>query len=640
MNRVTQFLPLKSKIRTINFLILVVFLSFFSCQFQLSEIPETFVEQAGEAPTILIEVSPQMDTLRLASNALAQFSFSSEEELPEWIRIYFDEELIIDQEYHSYDKPQFNIQPNNYSNGYHQFTIQAIIGTHTGSIAEKLGAENFLYEANWPVFIQNGANANISGAKFENGQTTINWNKYNFYDFFSYQFSKESNLDGNEFTHVYYNPATTSFVDKTYLEGEIANYCVVLNGTYRNCYSFQVPIAEPEVSMNENNEIRIEWQKSKNMWNWGSYFITSKYELNGFVESQRIYHADSTSTLFKKIGFGKPYEFQVRFIPKTFNGEYLNFTSAGGVRQFSIGKQMPTFSSAFFMENTHSMVIYKRVNYKDRFYKYNTQNWVLEDSVQIDNYLVSGGEIMHSPNGAYFAYFTNEKFELRKTSDFSLVKQLNFPFLNFGNLSIYGASLSNDLRLFVVDIYRTFKVYDINSGEEIFRKTKVGGDLLYKAILNADATRILFENSELGKSSFSLYRFENNTLTHLSALNDDELFSDKKYYFVDNKILIYCKTNYFQYKTEIRSSENLALEQSYQLPYEYEPLVVNPDESKMILHYVHSGDNGYSYLTDIENKVSTKIFPVLGWGPYILSEGQLYSGSGKYISSDELIIHE
>jgi len=150
----------------------------------------------------------------------------------------------------------------------------------------------------------------------------------------------------------------------------------------------------------------------------------------------------------------------------------------------------------------------------------------------------------------------------------------------------------------------------------------------------------LFENSELGKSSFSLYSFENNTLTHLSELNDGQLFSDAKAYFGDDKIFVSCKTNYFQYKTEIRNSENFALEQSYQLPYEYEPLVVSPRESKMILHYVHSGDNGYSYLTDIENKVSTKIFPVLGWGPYILSEGKLYSGSGKYISTDELIIHE
>lgn len=613
-----------------------------ACEYQPDEIPETFVEQPGDdAPVIFIQVQPEMDTLRLCNLALAKFNFDDSEKTPDWIQIYFDQELVLDQEYKKTQFPEFLIEAPNYSPGMHEFTIRAFIRTNTGSIADKLGAENYLYEAKWPVYIQHGAEVKIESVVFSNGSARVQWSKYNFWDFIAYSFSKKSTIEGNEyFAPMFTNPYFTSYVDVFYTEGEIAQYCIGLNGYLQRCYEFSVPIKPPQIKLNQNNEIEISWEKSANQNNWESYFISSKYELNGFVEKQRIYTADSTATVFKKIGFGKPFEFQVRYIPKTFTGEYLNFQSAGGITIFNLGNPMPAYEKIYALGESEKLLLYKNVNYKDRFYRYNKTIETVEDSVQIEGFVTDKEKMMVSPNGEYFAYFTHEKFVLRKTSDFSIVSQQNFPFLNFGNLNIFNAQLSNDLRLFLVDHYYTFKMINAVNGEEILRKTSAGGNSIYQVKVNNNGDKIIFHQSELGKSTFSLFKIENNELVWLGNSAEGKTFSDAQIHFINNKIVLLYKEGFWNYKIDIRNTNDFTIEKTVSIPEKYRPEIFQTNQLKVISNYVHSGYSGYSFLTDLESSTSQKIYPVLGWGPFLLKNNILYGSNGQYIHTNQLLINE
>lgn len=627
-----------SDLERFRFWILIFLFTISACEFQPDEIPETLVEKPSETgPELLVEITPNMDTLRIARDVTAHFKLSSTERNAEWIKIFFDDELIIDSEYSESNIPQFFIQHENYSQGSHTFKIQAFISTNSGSIADKLGAENYFYETEWPVFIKHNVSVKFEHTFYKGGVAWLKWTKYDFWGFKKYKIAKKSNLKGNEFEGEIFNPYINEIIDSSSIEGEIAEYSIVLNENgWRDISRLTVPITPPNVELKENNEIEISWEKSENQKNWESYFISSKYQLNGFVESQRIYYVDSTSTKFKKIGFGKPYEIQVRYIPKTFTGEYLNFESAGGLTKFSLGEEMPDFEACATSQNSNLIILYKRVT-KDYFYRYNTTNKTLEDSIQIDGFVTDNRFLMLSPNGGYFAYFTHEKFVLRKTSDFSVVSELTLPFLNFGNLGISSSSISDDLKLFVVDHQYTFKVIDAVSGEEIFQKTKSNGNSIYKVLVNEADKRVLFHESELGKSIFSLYKFENNNLDFIATAGT---YSEASACLGENKILISYETDYWTYKIEIRNMGDFSLQKTVSFPYEYKPYIFDSKEMQVVSKYVHAGENGYSYLTNLETSDSQKIFPVLDWGPFILKNNFLYGANGRFIQTRNLFINE
>jgi hypothetical protein len=625
-------------LKRFRFWIFIILLLISACEFQPNEIPEVLVEKPSEnGPELLIEVTPNMDTLRIARDVTTQFKLSSTERNAEWIKIYFDDELIIDSEYSETNIPEYFIQHENYSEGNHILKIQAFMSTNSGSIAEKLDAENYFYETQWPVFIKHNVSVKFEHTFFEDGVAWLKWIKYDFWGFEKYIISKKTNLKGNEFEGEIFNSYTNEIIDSSSIEGEIAEYNIVLNENgWRDISQLSVPIIPPNVVLNNNNEIEIGWEKSENQKNWESYFITSKYELNGFVESQRIYNADSTATIFKKIGFGKPYEIQVRYIPKTFTGEYLNYESAGGLTKFNLGEEMPDFEACVTSQNSNLIILYKRI-IKDYFYRFNDTNKTLEDSIQIEGFVTDNRFLMLSPNGEYFAYFTHTKFVLRKTSDFSIVSELNLPFLNSGNLGIFSSSISNDLKLFVVDHNYTFKVFNANSGEEIFTKAKSNGNSIYISLINESGTRVLFQESELGKSNFSLYKFENN---ELELIANAGTYSEASAYLGENKILISYKTDFWTYKIEIRDSNDFSLEKTTSIPYEYRPYIFDIKKMQVISKYDHAGENGYSYLTNLETSNSQKIFPVLGWGPFILKDNFLYGANGRFIQTNKLLIDE
>jgi hypothetical protein len=212
-----------------SYLILLLFMV--SCEFQPSGIPLTHVEKpSNNAPTLLIEVTPDMDTLKLAGDVWTEYKIHSAEAEIRWIKISFDDTEVYSGDYNSSYLPRVPVVAGNYTEGLHFITIQTFTSSNTESIADKSGAEGFLYEAVWPVIIAHNVSPvlNIKSLVYTNPGVEVVWDKYDYYGFQSYQFSKGTVIDGNKVEKQFTNSKQTNYTDYSYIEGEYAWYSVSL----------------------------------------------------------------------------------------------------------------------------------------------------------------------------------------------------------------------------------------------------------------------------------------------------------------------------------------------------------------------------------------------------------------------------
>lgn len=630
------------KIRLI-YLIFPVFL--FSCEFQPSEIPETFVEKpSGNAPTLMVEVHPDMDTLKLATDVWTEFKLTSPQTKVQWVKIYFDDNVVYDFEYNAQSLPRFFIALGNYSIGMHEFTVQSFTSSNSGSIADRLGTEGYLYEITWPVYINYSVQplVKVLDVQYKNGFAEMKWEKYDYYGFEFYQLGKYSVIDGNSMTQKIINPNHNYFFDRTYIEGEYASYSVALNGLHFNNYYFDYAIATPSIEILENNSIRVCWNKTENPEMLGYYFATKKAPEGVKNEELKIESPDITSADFGAAGFGEGYEIQVRYVPKTFNGPYLNYNSSGGICNFSLGNKMPAFSRGFKIGDTGLVLLYDL----GKFYKYDAVSGILIDSLSVGN-LADSQNITISESGSFFGYFLNDEFVLRETSTWNQVNHFKIPSYFNNSFAARSMSVSDNYQLAVVDIWDALIVYDCTTGNEAFRKVSENNELFFGAVFNAEGTKMmLLVNSNSGfDKKIRLADFNGKTLQNLGETKTDNYDYKTRFAFDGNEIMILKNTSSYNYTAEIRSAVDFSLLKEFKFPDRFVPVAMDVTNRQAVLKYGYSGGYEYSYAVDLNSGLLQKIVPIVGnvsfvMSGFVLNNGILMNGTGRYLSVNDLKIQE
>ena len=256
------------------FLILLLFAV--ACEFQPSDILLTQVEKPSDnAPTLLIEVIPDMDTLKLASDVWTEYKIHTAEAEIRWVRILFDDTEVYNGNYDTSYLPRVPVVTGNYTEGMHYITIQTFTSGNSGSIADKTGAEGFLYEAVWPVIIAHNVSPviNIRSLKFKNPGVEVVWDKYDYYGFQSYQFSKGTVIEGNKVEKQFTNSKQTRYTDYSYIEGEYAWYSVSLYGWYSDSKEYVKPIEAPVTEQLPGQKLKVNWRKTTNPGLLGNYHV-------------------------------------------------------------------------------------------------------------------------------------------------------------------------------------------------------------------------------------------------------------------------------------------------------------------------------------------------------------------------------
>ena len=614
-------------------------LFFFSCEFKPSDIPETYVKPPGDdAPLLLIEVKPEMDTLKLATDVWTEFKLTSQETKVHSVKISFDDVVVYNAEYSDEWKPKFYVAIGNYSAGMHNISVQAFTSSNTGSIADKAGAEGFLYQVDWPVLISHNVSnfVNIQTLKFKNPGVEVVWDTYDYYGFQSYQLTKGSVIDGNKVEKQFTNPKETSFTDYSYIEGEYAWYSVNLYGGYSESKEFFVPIATPVTEQLSGGKLQVNWRKTSNPEMLGFYHVNLLAPAGARSQEFTVKSPSDTSVVFNTPGFGSTYEIQVRFVPKTYNAPYINYSSAGGTAIWSPGNQMPSFQRAFNLNETGEILLYGQGKFK----KYNPITGLVSDS--LTEKIVDAENIRVTETGRFFSYFKDDEFVLRETETWNIVNHFKAPFYYFNTLHARSLSVSDNFLLALVDHFSVLSVYDCRTGKEVFRKVGSNINSIMSAEINTDGTKIAYmEVVNYGEGKvLRLANYSPAGLTDLGEMKTADYDYRTWISFSGNELIILNNTFAYNYTAEVRSTNDFSVVGQMDFPERFVPIALDSKNKKAILKYGFAGGYDYGYVVDFKNQVAEKTIPYLGdfRSQYNFSQGILMSGTGRYLPINDLIL--
>lgn len=623
--------------KTQLFFILVLFV--FSCEFKPGEIPETFVKPPGDdAPLLFIEVKPEMDTLKLNTDVWTEFKLTTEEAKVHWVKIFFDDAVVYNSEYSDEWKPKFYVAIGNYTEGMHNISVQAFTSSNTGSIADKAGAEGYLYEVDWPITITHNVwpFINIRSLIFKNPGVEVVWDKYDYYGFQSYQFTKGSVIEGNKVEKQFANSKETNFTDFSYIEGEYAWYSVNLFGGYSESKEFFIPIEVPVTQQLPDGKLKVTWRKTSNPERLGYYYVSLTAPAGARNYESVIENPVDTSVVFNTPGFGGTYEIQVRFVPKTYTAPYINYSSAGGTVAWSPGNSMPSFQRAFNLSEFGEVLLYGQ----GKFRKYNPLTGLVSDSL-VEN--ISDPEnIRVSETGRFFSYFKDDEFVLRETETWNIVNHFKVPFYYFYSLRARSLSISDNYQLAVVDHFSVLSVYDCRTGNEVFRKVGSNINSIMSAEINSAGSKIAYmEVVNYGEGKvLRLANYSTAGLTDLGEMKTADYDYRTWISFSGNEIIILNNTFAYNYKAEVRSTNDFSVINQMIFPERFVPVALDSKNKKAILKYGYAGGYEYGYVVDFNRMVSEKTIPYLGdyRSQYSFSEGILMSGTGRYLSINDLIL--
>ena len=618
-----------------TFLILLFFAV--ACEFQPSEIPLTQIEGPSDnAPILRLEVTPDMDTLKLAGDVWTEYKIHTAEAEIRWVKIFFDDTEMYNGSYSTNNLPRFPVVTGNYTEGLHHISIQTFTSSLTGSIADKTGAEGFLYEAVWPVIIKHNVSPviNIRSMEFKNPGVEVVWDKYDYYGFQSYKFSKGTVIEGNKVEQQFTNSKQTSYTDYSYIEGEYAWYSVLLFGWYSDSKEFIKPIEVPVTEQMPGQKLKVRWRKTSNPGLLGFYHVKLSAPAGARSEEKVFNNSVDTSVIFNTPGFGSAYEIQVRYVPKTYTGPYVNYNSAGGTTTWSQGNLMPSFQRGFNLNDTGEVLLYGQ----GKFMKYNAETGKVTDSLIVN--ITDPVNIRISETGRFFSYFINDEFVLRETATWNVVNQFKLPFYYFNSFNARSMSISDNYQLAVVDHFSVLSVYNCRTGNEVFRKVGENINSIIKAEINSDGKKIMYlEVVNYGEGKvLRLADFSTAGLTDLGEMKTADYDYKSWFSFAGDEVIILNNTSVYNYTGEVRSSANFSVISQMRFPDRFVPIALDTRNKQAVLKYGYSGGYDYGYVVDLKTSGVVKTIPYLGdyRSQYLVSKGIVMSGTGRYLSVNEL----
>jgi hypothetical protein len=341
-----------------------------------------------------------------------------------------------------------------------------------------------------------------------------------------------------------------------------------------------------------------------------------------------------TSVTFNTPGFGSKYEIQVRYVPKTYSGPYVNYNSAGGITTWSRGNLMPSFNKGFNLNETGDVLLYGQ----GKFLKYNVETGKIIDSLNMN--ITDYENIRVSETGRFFSYFFNDEFVLRETATWNIVNHFKVPFYYFNSLNARTISISDNYQLAVVDHFSVFSVYDCRTGNEVFRKVGDNINSIMKAEINSDGTKIMYlEFVNYGSEKvLRLANLGTSGLTDLGEMNTADYDYKTWFSFAGDEIIILNNTSGYNYSGEVRSSADFSVISQMKFPERFVPLALDTKNKQAVLKYGYSGGYDYGYVVDLKTSEIKKTIPYLGdyRSRYIISKGMVMSGTGRYLSVNEL----
>jgi hypothetical protein len=327
------------------FLRIAVLLFLAACEFQPSEIPEIEIKKPSEdGPAIQLELKPETNVLILFQNVKISYQFQTESNKIHWVEFYFDDELILRQQQNLSNMLEMNLDISNHTDGLYYLEILVFVASNTGSIADKVGAEGYLYQLKWPVLVDRTSPRKVKIESVEPvaGGALVKWNHYRFSPFENYKIRKVSFFDLKEEIIEIDNQDVTEYFDEDYLEGENVYYAIQVHGEWSQGVYFTQELDSLESRGFQNYSGEIVWRPTKNPNRLDYYRLYEGAHSNQRNEKKIPYEMGTTHAI-DKLPFGSNKQFNLQFVPKTNNSNHsLSSLDVSSV-VVSSGEKIPQF---------------------------------------------------------------------------------------------------------------------------------------------------------------------------------------------------------------------------------------------------------------------------------------------------------
>ena len=202
------------------------------------------------------------------------------------------------------------------SEGYHNLRLEITTSTGSGSIADHLGAEGFLFSKSWILLVDKSFYSKTTATSF-NGFLKLSWPKYRSSDLKDYIVVR----DKGSYNDVELERSKNhEFIDSSYV-GEGASYFVNVFTTDSKTIPWGHLIVKPELPLlslypSEDHQYAIKWGKFKYYNAVGSFNLRRSFDnwyTSSVVKSTNLY-SDSTM-IIQGLYFGDQVNFRLNIVP-------------------------------------------------------------------------------------------------------------------------------------------------------------------------------------------------------------------------------------------------------------------------------------------------------------------------------------
>jgi len=494
-----------------------------ACEFEPEDPPLTQLDPPGDPPPIQISLNNRYDTVKIDWITTFTYEVTGENRILS-VSIDFEE-----KEVHHYigeygQSLSFVLDPSSYPNGVYPLRIEVITSSGTGSLADKLDAEGYLYQLEWPVLIDKTPPGELDFVSIDSLKegVRITWEKFNHLGFRYYKLKKSSFSLSNSIDLVtYLDPGQTSFIDTTYMEGMVVNYIIELGGKSSGINSsstnsiqyFQLPHT-PKITNIRDFKIDLSWDPPNNVHLLDYYYIHQDRTTVTIHDQYKIFEPD-TRIRSESVTFGKKNYFGILYVPKPIGGNVYTNNLKRAEIEFQPGQLMPAYHYACPIRNTDNILL----SNNGKIFKYNLPSGILMDSVVTNSEYPDYFTL--STDGSFFGYSENGNFITRSTDDFRILHTMSNPDFSNNIGILLRLSVSDSGRLMMILEFNTVLIFDLATGNKIAEK-EFGSISWMIGAISPDGNYIITQEYRYSLS-MRYYQITGDQIVNIAGIDDSGL---------------------------------------------------------------------------------------------------------------------
>lgn len=528
------------------------------CEFEPGSIPERPLERPSEIPPgIRIALSPETDTLFVSQWADITYAIDAAPQQVYYVDFYIGDRYLGQRDYQPGQAVTFRLEVSNYMSGVYDFRMNIFTSSNSGSIADKIKAEGYLYTLSWPLVVDRTPTRPLRITSVDpvpQGGVMVNWERFTAGTFQQYWLSKQNMYSHEEsYVAVINDRFNARYHDTDYLEGEQVNYRVILNDYPGPVFRYAEKPEPPVVTPLKGFSAEVSWKPVRNPSRLDYYRLFQRDLISPAAEV-RIKASDGiTRHTLTQVRFGTDLVQNLQYVPKTAetNTSFMSLehSSVG----FSLGDSIPVSDAIRKLNGTG----YGLLSQGDRLLLYDHK---LRRTLGLIDFTPESLRAFRvTQDGKYVYTLVDNTIRIYDPIGFRLVASENLAAIDPMLSTLYEIYPSDNMRvMFVTSGFRLI-VYDF-SERRVILKSPEGMGL---AIFSPSGDKVLTYGLQSGQVRY--YRIRDNQLEIIGEVPVGEYAGFTFYAFSPvsfNHVVLFTDN-----QVEIRDADDFSLVKRHNIPY-------------------------------------------------------------------------